>query len=155
MVLPEFFLSEIRELLVFGGLGDLEKFRGLVWGPKRAKNTKKWFFLVLGSVLGETSADQIRSHAKRGPSESRLGSHVSLEPVSTGSPGEGGDHFIGWGPVLSVRDPTDQKYFGREKYRKNIFCCGFKKRVVVQNGAIFLLFRPLVHPVGAVRNEKT
>ena len=48
----------IRGLLVFGGPGDLEKFRGRP-GPKTGQKTKKWIFLVLGAVLGETPAGQI------------------------------------------------------------------------------------------------
>ena len=44
--------AAIRDLLVLGGLGDLEKFRGPVRGPKRGKNAKKWIFPVLGAVLG-------------------------------------------------------------------------------------------------------
>ena len=51
--------GEIRDLLVFGRLGDLQKFCGPVWGPKRDNNAKKWFLPVLGAILGETSADQI------------------------------------------------------------------------------------------------
>ena len=41
----------IHDLLVLGGPGDLEKFRGPVQGPKLAKNGKKWIFPVLGAVL--------------------------------------------------------------------------------------------------------
>ena len=70
--------AAIRDLLVLGGLGDLEKFGGPVRGPKWVKNAKKWIFLVLGAVLGETPADQICLHAKCGPAEPSLGSHVSL-----------------------------------------------------------------------------
>ena len=43
----------------FGCLGDLEKFRRPLRGPKRAKNGEKCIFPVLGAVLDETSADQI------------------------------------------------------------------------------------------------
>ena len=44
-----------------------------------------------------------------------------------------------------------------EKHVENfIFCCGFKKSALVDNGAIFpLRFRSLVPPLGAVRTEKT
>ena len=41
-----------HDLQVLRGLGDLEKFRGPVQGPKLAKNAKKWIFPVLGAVLG-------------------------------------------------------------------------------------------------------
>ena len=67
-----------------------------------------------------------------------------------------GAGFVGWGPVLPVRDPTDKKVSAPEKSKKNLeffFCCGFKKCVFV--GAILLRFWPLVHPIGAVRTEKT
>ena len=84
-------LQVIRDLLVFGGLGDLAKFCEPVWGPKEAKNTQQWIFPVLGSALGETPHDQIWSHAKCGPSEPRLGSHVALEP-------EIWPFWGGWGP---------------------------------------------------------
>ena len=40
------------DLLVLGGLGDLEKFRSPIQGPKLAKNAKKWIFPVLGAILG-------------------------------------------------------------------------------------------------------
>ena len=63
----------------------------------------------------------------------------------------GGGRFVGWGPILSVSDP---KKMG-EILESFSFCCGFKKCVFVENGAIFFCFRPLVHPTGAVRTEKT
>ena len=44
----------------------------------RAKDAEKWIFPVLGAALGETPADQICLHARGGPSEPCLGSHVSL-----------------------------------------------------------------------------
>ena len=58
-------LSYNRDFLWFGLLRPqfaIYWFLG-VWGtdrgPNRAKTTKKWIFLVLGAVLGETPADQI------------------------------------------------------------------------------------------------
>ena len=73
--------------------------------------------------------------------------------------GGAGGRFVGWGPVLSVRDQTDKQKLHPKKKGKTpptfLFRCGFKKRVLVENGAIFLLFRPLVHPTGAVCTEKT
>ena len=51
--------AAIRDVLVFGCLGHLEKFRGPVRGPKRVKNAKKWIFPDLGAVLDETPADQL------------------------------------------------------------------------------------------------
>ena len=56
----------------------MEKFRGPIRGPKRARNAKKSIFPVLGAVLGEMPADQICLHAKCGPTEPCLGSQVSL-----------------------------------------------------------------------------
>ena len=62
-------------------------------------------------------------------------------------------------PVLSVRDPTDKKYFGRKKLKEVLkplfFVAVSKKCVFVEKGAISLLFRPLVHPIGAACTEKT
>ena len=42
----------ICDFLVLGGLGDLQKFRGPVQGPKLAKNAKKLIFPVFGAALG-------------------------------------------------------------------------------------------------------
>ena len=72
--------AAIRDLLDLGGLGDLEKLGGPIRGPKQAKNGKKWIFPVLGAVLGYMPPDQSCLHAKCGPSEPCLGSHVSLGP---------------------------------------------------------------------------
>ena len=72
--------AAIRDLLVLGGLGDLEKFFGPVLGLKRGKTAKKWIFPVWGAVLGLMPPDQSFLHAKCGPSEPCLGSHVSLGP---------------------------------------------------------------------------
>ena len=71
--------------------------------------------------------------------------------------GGAGGRFVGWGPVSSVRDPTDKKksHLKIEKDLDFFFRCGFKKCAFVENGAIFLLLRHLVHPKGAVRTEKT
>ena len=61
-----------------------------------------------------------------------------------------GDRFCQLGS-----QPT--KHFGSQKNRKNLkllfFRCGFKKCVFVEKRAIFLLFRSLVYPTGAVRAE--
>ena len=103
--------AAIRDLLVLRGLRDSEKFRGPVQGPKRAKNSKKWIFPVLGAVLGETPADQICLRAKCGPSEPCLGSHVSLGPGIWPFGGGAGGRFVGWGLVLSVGNPTSKKPF--------------------------------------------
>ena len=50
--------QRILDLLVFGGLGDLDKFRGRP-GPQTGQKAKKWIFPVLGAILGETPADQV------------------------------------------------------------------------------------------------
>ena len=85
----------------------LEKFCGLVWGPKRAKKAKKWNFPVWGAVLGETPADQICLHAECGPSDPCLRSHVPLGSEIRAQWGGGrGGHVVGWGRFLAVRDPT-------------------------------------------------
>ena len=49
--------AAIRDLLVFGCLGDLEKFRSPIRGPKQAENAQKWIFTALGAVLDETPAE--------------------------------------------------------------------------------------------------
>ena len=74
--------------------------------------------------------------------------------------GGAGGRFVGWGPVLSVRDPTDNKILDPKKWKKVLKTLFFvavskKKSGFVKNGAIYLLFWPLVHPTGAVRTEKT
>ena len=79
--------AAICDLLVLGGLGDLEKFLGTIRGPKRAKDTKKWIFLV--AVRGETPADQICLHAECGRSEPCLGSRVPLGPEKRARGGGG------------------------------------------------------------------
>ena len=43
-----------------------------------------------------------------GPSEPRLGSHVSLGPGIRPFWGAAGGHFVSWTPLLLVRDPTDK-----------------------------------------------
>ena len=88
--------AAIRDLLAFGGLGDLEKFCG--------QRHQKVDFPGLGAVLGETSADKVCFRAKCGPSE------VPCVPGARDMAvlGLAGGHFVSWGPVL-VRDPTDQK----------------------------------------------
>ena len=56
-----------------------------------------------------------------------------------------GREFVGWGPVLSVRDPADKTIWTR----KNVgilFCCGFKKCVFVENGAILFFVFALGDP---------
>ena len=89
----------------------MEKLCGPVRGPKLAKNAKKWICLGLGAVLGETPAGQICLHAKCGPSEPCLGSHVSPGSEIWALWGRAGGHFVGWVPVLPVRDSTDKKPF--------------------------------------------
>ena len=44
--------AAIRDLLVLGGLGDLEKFRGPVRGPKQAEKRQKVDFAGLGGRSG-------------------------------------------------------------------------------------------------------
>ena len=110
MVLPEFF-EKFAIYWFLGFRGDSEKFCGQVWGPKRAKNTKKWIFLVLGAVLDETSADQICLHAQCGPTEPCLGSPVSLGPdiwalrQGLGAISSAGDRFcrLGTQPTKKFR----------------------------------------------------
>ena len=85
-------------------------------------------------------------------------SHVSLGaeiwPLWQGA----GNLFVGWGPVLSVRDPTDTKCSDTNQIDKVLiffFVAASKNVFFVKNRASFLPFRPLVHPTGAVRTEKT
>ena len=54
-------------------------------------------------------SDQSCLHAKCGPSEPCLGSHVSLGHGIWPFWGGAGGHFVSWGPVLSVRNPTNKK----------------------------------------------
>ena len=121
-----------RDLLVLGGLGDLEKFCGSVWGPKLANNTKKWIFPVLGAVLGETPADQICLRAQCGPSELCLGTHVSLGPGiwpflgGLGAVSSVGDRFC-----LSGTQPTKNR-FGRNSPPAGSFQVFFAHRNCVR-----------------------
>ena len=56
---------------------------------------------------------------------------------------------------LEILGPNGQKKIGTKKHaEKIILCCGFKKYAFVKNGAIYFRFRPVVHPIGAVRTEK-
>ena len=41
-----------------------------------------------------------------------MGSHVSLGPEIWPFGGGAGGRFVGWGPVMLVRDPTDKNHFG-------------------------------------------
>ena len=111
---------EIRDLLVFAGVsGTWRNFAAA--GAQNGPNAQKWIFPVLGAVPGETPADQICSHAKCGPSKPCWGPMCPWGSRYGRSGGAGG-HFVGWGLVLSVRDPTDTK-FGPEKNRKNSCQC--------------------------------
>ena len=73
--------------------------------------------------------------------------------------GGAGRRFVGWGPVLSVRDPTDTKFSDLKKSKKMLiilFSVAVSKNVFSsKTERFFLLFRPLVHPTEAVRTEKT
>ena len=64
-----------------------------------------------------------------------------------------GQEFVGWGPVFSVRDPTEKKnWTPKIEKNENLFF------VALPTG-LFLLklegFWPLVPPTGAVRTTKT
>ena len=90
----------------FWGLGDLEKFCGRP---------------VLGTILGETPADQTCLHAKCGPGEPCLGSHVYLGSKLRALWG-------GLGAISSVRDrfclvgPNQKKTrFGRNSAPPGVF----------------------------------
>ena len=71
----------LRNLLTLTTLGGstrvISRNFAAAWGPKRAKNAKKWIFPALRAVLGEAPAGQICLHAKCGPSEPCLASLVS------------------------------------------------------------------------------
>ena len=54
---------KIRDLLILGGLEDLKKFCGPVWGPKRGKSVQKWIIPLLGAILGSIPPDQSCLHA--------------------------------------------------------------------------------------------
>ena len=47
--------AAIRDLLVLGDLGDSEKFRHPIRGPKRAKNAEKVDFTGLGGRSGRNT----------------------------------------------------------------------------------------------------
>ena len=103
----------IRDLLDFWGSGGLQEISRPPGAPKRAKNAG------LGGILGETTPDQIRSHAKCGPSEPCLGFHMSLGP-------EIWPFRAGWGPfrrlgTIFVGQGPSQKKFGPEKTLKLLF----------------------------------
>ena len=123
-------------LLVFGGLGDLEKLRGTIWGPKRAKNAKKWIF----PGLGETPADRMGFRQKRSVFPPRF---RPLVPP------------IGAVPTEKTQPLSGQKKLGPAKNLKTCrqfyFYCGFKKVVSSKTER----FWPLVPPIEAVRTEKT
>ena len=101
---------QIRNLLVSGGLGDIEISQPRP-GPETGQKRQKVDVPDLGAVLGETPTDQMCLRAKCGPSEPCLGSRVSLGPEIWPFWGGAGGRFVGWGAVLLVRDPTDKKPF--------------------------------------------
>ena len=77
--------------------------------------------------------------------------------------------FFVFGPWCTLYEPCALKRLRRfqakkksepkkkRKHIENFLCrCGFNKCVFVGNGVnFFFRFRPLVHPIGAVRTEKT
>ena len=135
-------------LTVFWRVWRTERNLAAARGPKLAKNTQKWAFWAKRRL---TKFDRMLYADPVNPV------WVPCDP-GTLSPfwrGQGG-RFIGWGPVLSV---LELKILGLPKIEKNleifILHCDFKKCLFVEEGAFFLLFRPLVQPTGAVRTEKT
>ena len=49
-------VARIRDLRVLGGVGELEKFRGPIRGPKRAKNAQK---VDLAGLWGRSGQDAL------------------------------------------------------------------------------------------------
>ena len=125
-----------------------------------------------GRWLGDNSAPPVSFRASGGSSESRSHcanfSKPTLRSVSFISPGKSrftgfcrlATGFVGWGPVWSVRDPTNKKHFGPEKSQRKpgnfYFALRFQRNVPLsKTEQCFFRFRPLVHPTGAVRTEKS
>ena len=70
--------------------------------------------------------------------------------MAVGGGAEG--HFIGWGPVLSVRDPANKKIPDPQRMLKLLFFVAAPTSLFSSKTERFW---PLVPPIGAVRTEKT
>ena len=121
------------------------------WGSKRAKNTEKVDFPGLGAAQGETPADQFDRMLNADPVNPVWGS-MCLWAARYGRffLGGGWGPFVGWGPVLSVRDHIKKSWTRKIENFVDFFCCGPNKPIFVKTEW------PLMPPIGAVRRtEKT
>ena len=145
----------IRDLLDFGGSGDLEKFHGLPGPEPGQKHQKSGFSWSWGPFWAKRPPTKFDRILNADPVNPVRGPMCSWDPRYGRWGGGGGRHFVDWGPVLSVVDATKRNSNPKkrgENVGKYNFRCGSNEPIFVENGAILAPGAPYR---GRARTEKT
>ena len=129
--------AAIRDLLDFWGSGGLREICGRPWPKTGQKRRRSGFPRSWRLFWGNRPPVKFDRMLNGDPVNPVWGPMCPWGP-RYGRFGEAGGHFVGWGPVLWVRDRTEKKLSDpKTMLEKNLFFLQFQREpIFVENRAI-------------------